>query len=203
MPFTQSKSLRLVDGVWRFIGGLPDSYAHFDETPIPVIDLGRLGEIGSGFIERHAGFFLGVQALENDTGGAANIRNSFDPYSVVSFAGRVISESWVFLMGFSVRTTAASNHTESGAVARLTESNNNQILLYDIRGVATNAIVTGSDAAVLQDYGEPGWYMQSLPLFLPTGTEMRTWTSSSNDLITNHTFLLWGGPMGARPPGVA
>jgi len=202
MPTTQTRALRLVDGIYRFVGGAPESFRDFDETPTPVIDMSRISEIGAGYLERDAGFFIGGNVLTNATMAAANIRASFDPFDGVDFARKDRNASWVWLLGYSVSTTDQANHTESGAAARLTDSSNREIIIYDIRGVSGNAIVSGSTAQVLNDQGEPGWTAQ-MPLFLELGTEIRQWTSSADDCVTTHSFLLWAGPTGARPPGVA
>lgn len=201
MPRSRGRALRLLDGIYRFVGGTPTSLQVWDDQITPVTDTSRIAEIGSGYAERDSGFTLAGNNLTNATSAAATIRGSFDPFDGVSFSNRNRAESWVWLMSYAVTTDIEATHTNSAAVVVF--PGDREIVLYDLRADSATSITPGTGREnVLMDWATKGFGIQ-LPFHLVDGSIIHQATLSSNDNITQHNFILWSGPQGARPPGVA
>jgi len=200
---TRTRALQLLDGIWNFVGGTR-GLSEYDLAGAiqPVSDLGRISEIGSGY-SRAEGFFSGGALLT--AVGAGTQRANFQPQDNIDFHNKLLSGSWMWLLNYSVMTNTAAAHTNSSALMQIIAEAGSfgaqDKLLYGLTGVI-NTSIRGALPDLPVTFGANGWEAR-FPMYVPRGSTIFFATDFSAAATANHFFLLWAGPRGARPPGVA
>lgn len=202
-----NRPLGVVGRLFQFINGATQRNAVDLSSEIqPVFDYSRQAELGARGQNLQGYLALG-QTLENDTGGAADILISSDPYalfdSITQFSDfrTLLHRLWLVDLYGSVDELGNANWTKQTTGIIYNDTTNPRIRGLKHWDDFTDPLKLTEGHPLLLDEAQSFGPFPSLPIYLPVGTEWETTASSTDDCISRCHAVFWAGPIGTTPPG--
>ena len=204
MRFT-ANPLKALDAIYQFVEGLTGLREfQLEGSIIPVHDLSREAEIGSG-LSQAIGYF--IEGTLDVHAAAGVIRTTHDPWDQVDTQrGPNRRNNYaVWLMDVFGICTDQGNFLNASSVLSYPTIPDALAAENKILAAFNTTVQTGTIAAEFNLEETVGVYLRGrMPVFIPDGSTIAMQTeaqTADNNITLNH--LYWAGARNTLPPGVA
>jgi len=224
----QNRPLTALQRIWNFVGGLePTSLRRMALAGdiIPVADLQRMAELGRGHGRNEGLYILRMVNTHVGTGDIIETLDIFNPANTFGSYTRVDpTQEWIWLMATWGGVTDTTDFGSASLFLDAGIGGGNFTLLgaFEPSGAgagsspagprlvaswgATNldGLLVHGDGAALSEVGTVLYLPQPFMIPFAQGVfNMRTTAIASGTIAIAVHAMIWRGPIGARPPGIA
>lgn len=211
MASFRTRALQVLDRCFQFAAGSPTAPTEFSiESPItPVYDVRRDHQLGVIETAKGAGGYYQVGTDLSGGAGAGNLDDVLDPYAVdVPPKWGDPANRWVWyvwrpnlLIDVLANFTSANQVITHAQVGAAFAPRDYPIAYWTNVAITMNASLATFTEMVFN--GDTAPFLTPWPRLIPPGGTIRTRVVKANALNARWQGILWIGPIGVYPPGMA